>query len=72
MVTYNFESKEAVTINDYNSLIRTILEVDLVQPKAIMEEDNKIKIEILSLDSNGKLVVSNTLKDIETTYQIIE
>ena len=72
MVTYNFAAqKRAVTINDYNSLIRTMPSRFGAPAKAaIMEEDNKIKIEILSLDSNGKLTssVSNTLKDNIANY----
>jgi len=72
MVTYNFAAqKRAVTINDYNSLIRTMPSRFGAPAKAsITEEDNKIKIEILSLDSNGKLTenVSNTLKDNIANY----
>ena len=72
MVTYNFATqKRAVTVNDYNSLIRTMPSRFGAPAKAaILEEDNKIKIEILSLDSNGKLTssVSNTLKDNIANY----
>ena len=72
MVTYNFAAqKRAVTVNDYNSLIRTMPSRFGAPAKAaILEEDNKIKIEILSLDSNGKLTssVSNTLKDNIANY----
>jgi len=72
MVTYNFAAqKRAVTVNDYNSLIRTMPSRFGAPAKAaIVEEDNKIKIEILSLDSNGKLTssVSNTLKDNIANY----
>jgi len=72
MVTYNFAAqKRAVTINDYNSLIRTMPSKFGAPAKAaVTEEDNKIKIEILSLDSNGKLTssVSNTLKDNIANY----
>ncbi len=72
MVTYNFAAqKRAVTINDYNSLIRTMPSRFGAPAKAaITEEDNKIKIEILSYDSNGKLTssVSNTLKENIANY----
>lgn len=72
MVTYNFSAqKRAVTINDYNSLLRTMPSRFGAPAKAaIVEEDNKIKIEILSYDSNRKLTstVSNTLKDNIANY----
>jgi hypothetical protein len=72
MVTYNFAAqKRAVTINDYNSLVRTMPSRFGAPAKAaITEEDNKIKIEILSYDSNGKLTssVSNTLKENIANY----
>jgi hypothetical protein len=72
MVTYNFAAqKRAVTINDYNSLLRTMPSRFGAPAKAaIVEEDNKIKIEILSYDSNRKLTstVSNTLKDNIANY----
>jgi len=72
MVTFNFAAqKRAVTVNDYNSLIRTMPSRFGAPAKAaIVEEDNKIKIEILSYDSNRKLTsnVSNTLKDNIANY----
>ena len=72
MVTYNFSAqKRAVTINDYNSLIQTMPSKFGSPAKAsITEEDNKIKIEILSYDSTGKLTstVSNTLKQNIANY----
>jgi len=72
MVTYNFAAqKRAVTVNDYNSLIRTMPSRFGAPAKAsITEEDNKIKIEILSFDDNGKLTsnVSNTLKQNIANY----
>ena len=72
MVTYNFSAqKRAVTINDYNSLIRTMPSRFGAPAKAaIVEEDNKIKIEVLSYDSNRKLTsnVSKTLKDNIANY----
>lgn len=72
MVTFNFAAqKRAVTVNDYNSLIRTMPSRFGAPAKAaIVEEDNKIKIEVLSYDSNRKLTsnVSNTLKDNIANY----
>ncbi len=72
MTTFNFAAqKRAVTIDDYNSLIRTMPSRFGAPAKAsIKEVDNKIIIEILSIDNNGKLTqeVSNTLKNNITTY----
>ena len=65
-VSFNFAAqKRAVTINDYHSLIRTMPGQFGAPSKVnITEEDNKIKIQMLSYDADGKLtpVVSNTLK----------
>ena len=57
MVSFNFAAqKRAVTVNDYNSLVRTMPSRYGAPAKAaITEEDNKIKIEILSYDTQGKL-----------------
>jgi hypothetical protein len=64
-VTFNFASQNrAVTINDYEALIRKMPSQFGAPAKvAITEEDNKIKINVLSYDSSGKLTssVSNTL-----------
>jgi hypothetical protein len=72
MVSFNFAAqKRAVTVNDYNSLLRTMPSRFGAPAKAsIMEEDNKIKIEILSYDANSRLTsnVSNTLKDNIANY----
>ena len=72
MVTYNFAAqKRAVTVNDYNSLLKTMPSRFGAPAKAaITEEDNKIKIQILSYDSTGKLTdnVSNTLKQNIANY----
>lgn len=65
MVSFNFSSqKRAVTINDYNSLLNTMpSKYGSPAKAAVIEEDNKIKIEILSYDSDNKLTntVSQTL-----------
>ena len=72
MVSFNFAAqKRAVTVNDYNSLVRTMPSRYGAPAKAaITEEDNKIKIEILSYDTQGKLTesVSNTLKQNIANY----
>lgn len=72
MVSFNFAAqKRAVTVNDYNSLLKTMPSRFGAPAKAsIMEEDNKIKIEILSYDTNSRLTsnVSNTLKDNIANY----
>jgi hypothetical protein len=72
MVTYNFSAqKRAVTVNDYNSLLKTMPSKYGAPAKAsIIEEDNKIKIKILSFNNQGKLTstVSNTLKENIANY----
>ncbi|NDB28411.1 hypothetical protein EB155_02435 [archaeon] len=72
MVTFNFSAqKRAVTVNDYNSLLKTMPSKYGAPAKAsIVEEDNKIKIKILSYDSNNKLTstVSNTIKENIANY----
>lgn len=71
-VSFNFAAqKRAVTINDYHSLIRTMPGQFGAPSKVnITEEDNKIKIQMLSYDADGKLtpVVSNTLKQNVANY----
>jgi len=72
MVSFNFAAqKRAVTINDYNSLVRTMPSKFGAPAKAsIVEEDNAIKVKVLSLTPNGKLTesVSNTLKQNIANY----
>jgi hypothetical protein len=67
MVAYNFAAQNrAVTLNDYKSLIETMPSTFGAPAKVnVQEEDNKVKIKLLSYDDNGKLtdVVSNTLKN---------
>ncbi len=78
-VSFNFAAQNrAVTISDYEALIRKMPGKFGAPAKvAITEEDNKIKIKILSYDSNGKLtqIVSNTLKqnlaDYLSNYRMI-
>ena len=72
MVSFNFAAqKRAVTVNDYNSLVRTMPSRFGAPAKAaITEQENKIRIEILSYDTQGKLTesVSNTLKQNIANY----
>jgi hypothetical protein len=67
MVAYNFSAQNrAVTLNDYKSLIETMPSTFGAPAKVnVIEEDNKVKIKLLSYDDSGKLtdVVSNTLKN---------
>ena len=72
MVSFNFASQNrAVTVNDYDSILRTMPSQFGAPAKvAITEDNNKIKIQLLSYDSNGVLteIVSNTLKNNIATY----
>jgi hypothetical protein len=67
MVAYNFAAQNrAVTLNDYKSLIESMPGTFGAPAKVnVMEEDNKIRVKLLSYDDNGNLtdVVSNTLKN---------
>jgi len=72
MVTYNFSAQNrAVTVNDYESVIRTMPSQFGAPAKvSITEENNKIKIKLLSYDNDGKLteITSNTLKQNIANY----
>jgi hypothetical protein len=72
MISYNFAAQNrAVTLNDYKSVIENMPPTFGAAAKVnVMEEDNKVKIKLLSYDSDGNLtdVVSNTLKDNVTEY----
>jgi hypothetical protein len=67
MVGYNFAAQDrAVTLNDYKVLIETMPSTYGAPAKVnVMEEDNKVKIKLLSYDSQGNLTdtVSTTLKN---------
>jgi len=71
-VTFNFAAQNrAVTVNDYEAILRKMPSQFGAPAKvAITEEDNKVKIQILSYDSTGKLteVLSNTLKNNIANY----
>ena len=72
MVSYNFAAQNrAVTLNDYKSLIETMPSTYGAPAKVnVMEEDNKIRIKLLSYDDQGNLTdtVSNTLKSNILSY----
>jgi len=72
LVTYNFAAQyRAVTINDYESLIRTMPSQFGAPAKVtITEENNKIKVKMLSYDETGNLteIISNTLKSNVANY----
>jgi len=71
-VSFNFAAqKRAVTVQDYESLIRNMPPQFGAPAKvSITENDNKIVIQILSYDTTGKLtpIVSNTLRQNIATY----
>jgi len=72
LVGFNFSAQNrAVTVNDYDSLIRTMPSQFGAPAKvAITEENNKIIIKMLSYDENGKLteIISDTLKNNVANY----
>ena len=72
LVAFNFSAQNrAVTIDDYNSLIRTMPSQFGAPAKvAITEENNKIIIKMLSYDESGKLteIISDTLKSNVANY----
>jgi hypothetical protein len=71
-VSFNFAAqKRAVTVQDYESLIRNMpAEFGAPAKVSITENDNKILIQILSYDTSGKLtnLVSNTLRQNIANY----
>ena len=72
MISYNFASQNrAVTLNDYKSLIETMPSTYGAPAKVnVMEEDNKVRVKLLSYDDQGNLtdVISNTLKNNILSY----
>jgi hypothetical protein len=72
MISYNFAAQNrAVTLNDYKSLIETMPSIYGAPAKVnVMEENNKIRIKLLSYDEKGNLTdtVSNTLKNNILSY----
>jgi hypothetical protein len=71
-VAFNFASQNrAVTINDYESIIRKMPSIFGAPAKVtIVEENNKIRVKLLSYDTSGALseVLSNTLKSNLSNY----
>jgi len=71
-VSFNFSAqKRAVTVQDYESIIRNMPATFGAPAKvSITENDNKVLVQILSYDSSGKLtnIVSNTLKQNIANY----
>lgn len=67
MVAYNFSAQNrAVTLNDYKSMIENMPSTYGAPAKVnVMEEDNKVRVKLISYDENGNLtdIVSNTLKN---------
>jgi hypothetical protein len=61
-VTFNFAAQNrAVTINDYDALIRNMpSQFGAPAKAAVVEENNKIRIKIASFDSNGALTEVNS------------
>lgn len=72
LVSFNFAAQNrAVTVNDYDSILRTMPSQFGAPAKvAITEEENKIKIKMLSYDETGKLTqtLSNTLANNIANY----
>ena len=72
LVSYNFSAqKRAVTVNDYESIIRTMPSQFGAPAKvSITENNNKIIVQMLSYDETGRLteVISNTLKNNVANY----
>jgi hypothetical protein len=72
LVAFNFSAQNrAVTVNDYDSLIRTMPSQFGAPAKvAITEENNKVIIKMLSYDESGKLteIISNTLMNNVANY----
>ncbi len=72
MIAYNFAAQNrAVTLNDYKSLIENMPSTYGAPAKVnVMEEDNKVRIKLLSYDQDGNLtdIVSDTLKNNISNY----
>jgi hypothetical protein len=72
LIGFNFSSQNrAVTINDYNAVLRKMPSQFGAPAKvAITEEDNKIKVKMLSFDDEGRLSsnVSSSLKTNVSNY----
>jgi len=71
-VSFNFAAQNrAVTINDYESILRMMPSQFGAPAKvSVLEENNKIKIKMLSYDTEGNLTdnISNTIKSNVANY----
>jgi hypothetical protein len=71
-ISFNFAAQNrAVTINDYESILRTMPSQFGAPAKvSVLEENNKIKIKMLSYDTEGNLTdnISNTIKSNVANY----
>lgn len=71
-VTFNFAAqKRAVTVQDYESIIRNMpAQYGAPAKVSITENNNKVMIQILSYDSQGKLtsIISNTMRQNIANY----
>ena len=71
-MSFNFAAqKRAVTVQDYEAILRTMpAEYGAPAKVSITENNNKIIIQMLSYDTSGKLtpIISNTLKQNVATY----
>lgn len=71
-VSFNFAAqKRAVTVNDYESIIRNMpAEFGAPAKVSVTENNNKILIQLLSYDTSGRLtnIVSNTMRQNIATY----
>lgn len=71
-VSFNFSAqKRAVTVQDYESIIRNMpSEFGAPAKVSVTENNNKILIQLLSYDTSGKLtnIVSNSLRQNIATY----
>ena len=72
LIAYNFSAQNrAVTLNDYQSLIETMPSTYGAPAKVgVMEEDNKVRIKLISYDDQGNLsnTISTTLQQNILTY----
>ena len=72
LIAYNFAAQNrAVTLNDYKSMVENMPSAFGAPAKVnVMEEDNKVRIKLLSYDESGNLtdIVSNTLKNNILSY----
>jgi len=72
LVSFNFSAQNrAVTVNDYNSILRSMPgQFGAPAKVAITESDNKVKIQMLSYDDSGALseTLSNTLMNNVANY----